>query len=317
MPRYPVVPAEVLLAKANDKADILANRLARVIKKFALPKARRKSLYAVLGLDRHLEHMTMADLEARKAAMRLLFAIVESRIGELIPQGMPCYHLTLVDDLGLSTDYNPEIKLTAYRRKVDKALRAMGLSGIVVLEIQALTNYPAKGEGRTLMLHGHVLGWGPLSRRSFRQAKKKLNSSRSWSNTFGAQPIKTRRLKGGVEDALRIIVYQTKAPYGAKYRTPIGKGSNRFRFKPTLKGFTDTLALRIMEGLSQISIFDSVFCVGDAKFIRREWKTHLMEWHRQRSEIGRGPIKGIDVAGMWRRIRRTIGDDRYLPFQIV
>lgn len=316
-PRYPNHSPETTLAKAIDKADILTFRLNRGIKRLILSTIRRRRLDGLLGLDGHTDQLTMGDANTRKASSQILFTVAEEYIDQLIPKGMPCFHITFVDDLGLTTDQTPVIHLAAYRRKVDKALRAMGLSGIVVIEIQALTNYPAKGKGRTLMLHAHALCWGPVSRRALRAAKEKLNSSRSWSNTFGAQPIKTRQLKNGVDDALKTIVYQTKVPLGAKYRWPIHKGSDHYRFRPTMKAFTDTLALRIMEGLSQISIFDSVFCVGEAKYIRKAWKTGLVKWHRQRSEMGKGPIKAFDSAKLWARIRRANGQEIYKPFQII
>lgn len=317
MPRYPIVPPDTTLARSIDKADHLTHRLMRGTKRLHLSPIRRRRLNALLGTDRHVSHLTLADVDARKASSQIFFAVVEEQVGALIPAGAPTCHLTLVDDIGLTTDRDPIIRLTAFRRKVDKAIRSLGLSGVAVMEIQPLTNYPAKGEGRTLMLNTHVLGWGPVSRRKFRAALKKLNASRSWSNAFAAKPIKSRRLKHGVDDALKIICYQTKVPYGAKYRVPCPGRPGRYRFKPTLTGFTDTLALRLMEGLSQISIYDSVFCIGDAKHIRKVWKTRLMEWQRLRSEVGRGPIADFDVPKLWRRIRKTNGSEHYQPFKIV
>ena len=147
--------------------------------------------------------------------------------------------------------------------------------------------------------------------------RKKLNKSRSWSNSFGALPIKTRRLKNGLEDALQIICYQIKAPLGGKRLVPRPGHPGEYRFQSTMTGFTDEVALRLIEGLSQIGIFDAVFCIGDAKHLRKIWKTKFVEWHWERSEMGQGPIEDFDRAKLWKRIRRANAQKLYRPFQII
>ena len=270
---------------------------------------------ALLGLDRHTDQLTLADMQARKAALQILFAVAEQWVPELIPDDMPLYHVTLVDDIGHTSDRKPIIRLSQFRRKVDKAIRVLGLSGFAIIEIQVLLDYPL-AKRHTLLVNAHVLGWGHVSRRKFREAKEKLNRSRSWSNSFGALPIKPRRLKHGLDDALKIMCYQTKAPLGAKCRVPRPNHPGEYRFKSTMTGFTDKIALRLIEGLSQISVFDVVFCIGEAKHIRKIWKSELVKWHRQRSETGGGPIKDFDVANLWRYTRRANGHELYRPFKI-
>ena len=316
MPRYPDLPPEACLSRAITNVDNLQFRIERAIGHLRLSPLNAKRLRAALGLSRHLSSLTLADVQLRKASLQILFDVIEDLGHDLIPDQVPMFHLTLVDDIGLTTDRHPSIPLARFRRKVDKAVRKLGLSGIAMLEIQGLTNYPAEGKGRTLMLNAHVLGWGRVSRRTYQDSLRKLNSSRSWTNTFNALPVKSRKLKSGLEDALKIAVYQAKAPFGAKYRVPRKGHPGEFRFRPTLSGFTDTLALRIMEGLSQISIFDAVFCIGEAKHVRKEWKARLMAWNRLRDEVGRGSVRPFDVAEMWRGIRRRNGHEIYDPFVI-
>lgn len=316
MHRYKVVPPETNLASAIRKADQLAYRLRRGCRKLKLTPVRERRLLALLGLDRHIGQLTLADMDARKAALQKLFAVAEQQVPLLIPDGAKLYHVTLVDDIGLTDDRQPIIRLRQFRRKVDKAIRALGLSGFAIIEIQVLLDYPMAGQ-HTLLVNAHVLGWGRVSRRKFRAAKKKLNQSRSWSNGFGALPIKARRLKRGLDDALQIMCYQTKAPLGAKRLVPHPKLSGEYRFQPTMTGFTDMVALRLIEGLSQICIFDAVFCIGDAKLIRRQWKTELVAWQRLRTEVGGGPVRHFDVSKLWARIHKANGHDHFQPFQIV
>jgi hypothetical protein len=313
---FPYRSPKTNLANAIRKADQLSHRLRRACGKLVLTPIREKRLFALLGLNQHVDELTLADAQARKEALQILFDVAEQHIPQLIPDGTPLYHVTLCDDIGLTTDRDPIIRLSQFRRKVDKAIRALGLSGFAIIEIQVLFDYPSNGR-HTLMVNAHVLGWGHMSRRKFRAAKKKVNTSRSWSNRFGAKPIKTRRLKNGLEDALQIICYQTKAPLGGKRFVPRPGHPGEYRFQTTMTGFTDEVALRLIEGLSQISIFDAVFCIGDAKHIRKVWKADLVKWHRQRSEMGKGPIKDFDRAKLWKRIRRANGQTIYKPFQIV
>ncbi|MDR6708849.1 hypothetical protein J2X73_003236 [Novosphingobium sp. 1748] len=316
MPKYPLLPPYAVLSGAIGKADALAARLQRGIEKLKPSAPLKKRLNALLGFTRHMNHLTLADVQARKVALQTLFAVVEEHVAALVPDGANVYHVTLVDDIGLTTDRKPIIRWTAFRRKVDKAIRALGLSGIAFLEIQPLTNYPAGGKGRTLMLNAHVLAWGGFTRRKLREAKRKLNQSRSWRNSFGAEPVNIRRLKRGVDEMLLIACYISKLPFGAKYRVPHPRKPGQYRFKPTLKGFTDTLALRLIEGLSQISLFDAVFCIGEAKSLRKIWKSRLVEWQRQRSEVGKRPLPDFDVAALWEEIREANDDVLYKPFVI-
>lgn len=317
MPKFPVFPPETVLARGVDKVDDLSKCLRKAISRLDLRPVRLKRINAILGLEGHLEQLSLADTEARKYSAQTLFGIVKKEGHRLISDADALFHITLVDDIGLTTDRDPRLQWTAFRRKVDKAIRSLGLSGIAVLELQPLLNFAVTGKGKTLMLNAHVLAWGKVSRRKFREAMKNLNASRSWQNVFGAMPIKARRLKGGIDDALRIICYQTKVPYGGKYRFPLSGRVGQYRFRPTLKGFSNTLALRLMEGLSQVSIFDSLFCIGSAKHIRKLWKAELVQWHRRRSKGGSGALGGFDVDKFWQRVRRADGDTQNLPFTII
>src|SRR5207248_1991489 len=102
-------------------------------------------------------------------------------------------------------------------------------------------------------------------------AKKvdELNETRSWSNHFGIDPIKFRRLQYGIADVVQMGFYIDKVPRSGKNRIERRNEPGNYRLMETLAGYRDELALRVFEGLSHIPITDAVFSVGDGKFIRK------------------------------------------------
>lgn len=296
------------------KSYAFRDRVLRAANRLSLPPARRRRLLALLGVDGCTRIIQLSDIAARVEAAKILFQVTGQYLPVLVPTGTPMFHITFVDDIGLTSDRTPVLKLAALKRKVDKAMRSMGLSGIVMVEVQALLNYPAQGHGRTLMLHAHALCWGAVSRRRFRAARRKLNGSRSWQNHFGAQPVFSRRLHHDVDDGQRIVCYLAKMPHDGKYRVPLA-GGTKFRFRPTLKGYPDNLALRIAEGLSHYTIYDAVFAVGSGSVIRKEWKQQLQSWQRARLDSA-GRVHAFRVDQFWRTVRRSQSGTLYQPYGI-
>lgn len=311
MSNYPQRSPEATLSNQLMKADAYLSKAVRGVEHLRLHYLARRRLKALLGVKGCMTHMRLCDVTARKKAAEILFEV----IGDLQPvfdrPGTRFFHVTFVDDLGITSDRTPVLKVQALKRKVDKAIRLLGLSAITHIEKQPLLNYPAGGEGRTLMLHAHALGWGVVSRRGFREAKRTLNKSRSWHNEFDATPVLERELHD-FDEVRRIACYVAKLPHDGKILVP--KGNGKRRFSPTLQGYPDRLALRIAEGLSHYSIFDAVFSVGEGKHIRAEWKRQLMEWQRQRLAYCGGGLD-FDVEAFWCRCRANGKTGYQVPFQ--
>jgi hypothetical protein len=304
-------PQETLTRQLN-KADAFDSRVQRAITRLRLKPKRERRVRAITGSGATMADLRLSDVTARKAGAEILFKVVEDLYDGIASPNARLYHLTLFDDLGVTSDRKPHLKIKAIKRKVDKGLRAMGLSALVFIEIQPLLNYPAQGKGRTLLVHAHALCWGIGSKRAFHEAKMKLNRSRSWTCMFGAKPVRSRRLEG-IEDMLKIACYVAKLPHDGKYRVPHEDGG--WRFRPTLRDYPDRLALRISEGLSHYTIFDAVFGVGQGKRIRSEWKRRLVAWHAERlARVGKG--MSFDIDSFWDRVRRSGTRHYALPFKI-
>ena len=311
MPKYPRRSPEETLCRQQQKADGFIARVTRAIDRLQPSLLRRRRFDGLFGVRGCLADLRLCDVEARKTSAEILVDVIRDLEPNFKTPGATFRHITFIDDIGMTSDRYPILRLHALRRKVDKAIRRLGLSALVFIEVQPLLNYPGGGTGRTLMLHAHALCWGETPRRVFRKALKEINQSRSWQNEFGARPVKARCLKT-FDDVLRIACYVAKLPYDGKIRVPIGSGE--WRFRPVLQGYPDVLALRIAEGLSHYSIFDAVFSVGEGRLFRLEWKRRLVEWHRNRlSDHGKG--LRFDVDAFWQRGRSTRLFAYTIPFQ--
>lgn len=304
-------PKATLKHQLSKSADYL-DRVIRAAGRLRASDQDRQRLLSLLGVTGCRRKIPLSDVSARCAASKILYAVTKEFLPSLAPEGTRMFHITFADDIGLTSDRLPVLKLAALKRKVDKAIRTLGLSGTVMMEVQPLTNYSVEGRGRTLMVNAHALCWGSVSRRKFRKALQDLNASRSWQNHFGAAPILPRELKWGLAEPLRITSYIAKMPHDAVYRAPVGNGE--FRFRPTLSGYPGNLALRIAEGLSHYTIYDAVFGVNDGKIIRKHWKQRLEAWHRER--IAAGKVHKFDVSKFWRRLRDGGATSKYAPFVI-
>lgn len=291
------------------KATEYHARLNKVVHRHRLTVPGRRKLQALFGLKGCCPHIPLSDVTARIEGAKQLFASTDAYFEQHVAPETPLFHFTFADDVGLTSEREPVLRLHKLRRKVDKAIRYMGLSAIVMIEVQPLTNYPQGGKGGTLMLNAHALCWGLVSKKQISASMGKLNASRSWSNQLGAKPILRRQLKHGTDDAKRIATYVSKLPYDAKYLTPIREG--QYRFKPTIKGYRNQLAFRIAEGLSHYTLWDAVFGVSEGKHIRTLWKSNVRAWHSERAEAC-GVVK-FDIPAFWRRNQIS---SHYRPFVI-
>ena len=312
--RYTLSPTDTLIAR-NSKASAFQGRLVDAVERLDVTPLTRGKLLTLTGVGRCYPTILLSDVTARIEASKILCQCAVDYVDGHVPEGTRMFHLTFADDIGLTSDRTPVLRMHAMQRKVDKAIRFLGLNGLAMSEVQPLANYPQKGLGCTLMLNSHALCWGDVSRRGFRESLRTLNQSRSWSNSFGALPIKSRELHHGVDDAHLIASYIAKVPYDAKRLVPHPPCDGDWRFRPTIEGYSTRLALRVAEGLSQYTIFDAVFGVCDGKHVRKEWKARLTDWHQEQL-MDRGHTSSFDVAALWRKIRKRVGPNIYEPYAI-
>jgi hypothetical protein len=314
MPKSNYLPAAEYLRRTIEQASRYQQRLERISRKMRLRPRREARVFALFGIKGHCSHIPLSDITARIEALEIFSLRVADHLASEVKSDTPIYHGTFMDDVGLTTDREARFRLRRFRGKVDRAIRKLGLNAVVVIEVQAITNYPGRGLGYFLMLHCHAILWGSISDRKRRAAIKKLNNSRAWTNHFGLKPIKLRRLPNNIDQAQFIACYLMKLPACAKRLTKNRFG--KFCLRPVETGYRDHLAFRIAEGLSHYSIYDGIFGVCDGKFIRKAWKADLQEWNRVRSE-SEPPMRRFSTSCLWKGVRRRHNNrGHYRPFQI-
>lgn len=293
---------------------------SQAMRRWDVPPKLRQQLKAVLGKAGCTCTMSMADFAAKEEATRLLIRAVRRLRKVRWAQGRRDFYLvTLIDPGGYVSDRSPYVSLEAIRGKARKALKALGMNAIAAIEVHPVVNFPRRGRGRTLMYHVHAIAW-PVE--VFRkESRRKLNRSRAWRGPLGVRPVSVKRVADRKGDLEWLAYYILKAPHDAKNRLPASSGidalgrskSKRWRLENITQGYRPELALRILEGVSQMSLTGNVFGVGEGKVVASGWRRALRKWHTRRCVSG--DAEDVNVAKLWRDLRRNNGSKLFKPYK--
>ncbi|WP_156420702.1 hypothetical protein [Sphingopyxis sp. HXXIV] len=255
----------------------------------------RLDFQAIIGKDYAREKIFRSDLRAGLKAGTIFVSLMSKMFGRSVEraargkQGTYFALSTFINSDWNCSDRTAAINIQSIRNKVSKSIRDAGLNGIAVIEVQALTNYPEQGKGKTLMANVHALVWArsPIDHAAWERA---VAQSSAWRADFGCPPLV---VQGLLEDSLedrsnieRVAGYLMKAPHDAKFRKPQKKKPEHFMFQPTQKGYSNRLALRILECLAYLPLFEMVFGVGP------EGICWCNKWRRQ--------LRCVSADGRWR-----------------
>lgn len=287
---------------------------------------RQLDFRSVIGDQYAQNTMFCSDLQARERAGHFFIQVMSKMWGrsvERAARGKSPTHFamaTFIHSEWNCSDRTAAINIQSIRNKVAKVIRDQGLDGIAVIELQALTNYPEKGTGKTLMANVHALVWArtPIDRAKFRAAIRK---SSAWRADFGCESLVIKRLgRDTLEDrsnVRRVAGYMMKAPHDAKFRKPRKKDSTQFTFRPTQKGYPGNLALRILECLSYLPLLETVFGVGTegTRWCHR-WRGLIKGWHRQRF-TRETTQREVDLDAFWRKHHARAGSQKFKQFRLL
>ncbi|WJY18326.1 hypothetical protein QQS45_11970 [Alteriqipengyuania flavescens] len=228
------------------------------------------------------------------------------------------FHITLLADEGIMPIEAPDLPLQRLRLKAFRAMQAVQLYGFYVVEVQAVTNWSPQGNGVTLHAHVHMIGWNPAGTKPLTTAamKKALsgNGTRvnaAWTSTLGAKPVVIKRLGARFGCPSYAAAYALKLPHDAKLRWP-RKGSDKFRFRSTVKGYRPGIALRIHELYAETLFGSNVGGVGEGAGIISDCKERAKKWaaRKQASLLAdRDPVEPFDERAFWARTRRRRSPD--------
>lgn len=300
----PKTPGTALNAMLTSRQHF-ARMIKRGAKGWSLRPKDRRILRAIMGLRGCSSRMSLADVGLHSMALKkLLPRLQEHREARGGAKQAKYYLATFIPDKGRTSDRVPVFSVRAFHRQIEDSLRSAGLSGIVVMEIQAITNAPGKGLGRTLMFNAHAIVWadGPFNRRS---AVKELNASSVWRCADRLKGVRIDTVTKAEGQLEYLAYYLLKLPHEAKVaRMHTTKGGKVRPHLDTIKKYRPDLGLRIVEGLSQIGWTEAVFSVGSGKDIAGPWLAELKKWHAQRFVKARALTNEFDVPAFWRRIQQ-------------
>ena len=310
--RKPAQKSSIALRRFRHKT--FRKKIRGAVKARGFPEDKRAIALALAGIGGRSERLLASDTQAlNKAAM--IFRLIMLRHLSEHPDCRLIF-ATFVDDVGITSDRSPMVHLGVLQTKVRQALMKLGLEAFAMVEAHPLMNYPGKGLGGSILYHAHAIIFAPVDF-NHKAAEDQLNASGNWTCQLGAPPVKLKMIKPTKRDVARVAVYLSKPPHDVRNRMPKKGKPGRYKLMSTTEGYRPGLALRMLEGASQIELTSLMFGVGDlGSLVRQQVRHELEAWHRLRSNEGYIVPADFDVWRFWLELHQQRGNKRYLPFRI-
>lgn len=215
----------------RKRLKIFKKKVLRAISKLSEDDPAIARILALLGVEDRSALLLSSDLKALSEVSDYLAKLMLEMRTQFPDRRM--FHLTLLDDSGNTSDRAPVIDIRGLQAKAGRALRSIGLEGLVVVEVHPLANYPQGGDGRTLMFHIHAIAWTdePFDPD---EAEALLIGGSGWKCSMGAPPVVIQTVEGTDEDIEKVARYVVKPPHAAKNRQEKKKQRGKFRLLNTI-----------------------------------------------------------------------------------
>lgn len=269
-----------------------------------------KRLEALRGLGNHCDRLIASDLPATYRAGTFIERwFLRDR------QNNPdrrYFFLTVSHTDFLTNDSMPVLSIQLFKRKVNNTLRKLPeLSGMLRLEMQGVCQY--EDGHRIIIPHFHGLAWTDDPSFNHTATMNALNCAGHWHSSLGGRPIDIIEIARTEEDTRRTSHYLAKQPDSAKNRGKRRDGTPVQR--DTRAGYRPNLALRIIEGLSQIPMADTYIGFRSGRMLRRDLMKYLRGWHAGRPKQDT-VCTDFDVWAFWYRLRQSHGSSRLAPWRV-
>lgn len=291
------------LRDALDRCNLVNKIWRNKLKAYTsplLPKLNpddRKQVEALLGLRAYGGPIRASDISATRKFGRLCAEVVDAYF--MAVPTLRWFHVTLLAGEAQTSERKPGLALKRLKAKAYKELRELGLDALGWIDEDALPNYPQGGDGGTFLFHVHATAFTDRKDFDLHEARQQLKRSRSWSCSLGAPPTEIIEITSRMGTPGWWAQYDSKPPYRAKNRIVLPDGGVKLR--PTKGGYRGHLAMRLNEGLAQMTLFDTFFAVGEGRDLREEVRKRLMRWHRNRWR-DRRPIEIANVKSVFPRL---------------
>lgn len=224
----------------------------------------------------------LSNLRVRNSSYELLFEHLRAKWAGPTGTRRRWFFGTLITDMGNTLEYVPVIEMGRLRRDFRKVIARTGLNTIAFIEIQAGTNYPQNGHGRTLMCHAHFIGFTDDQDFDLRRANAVARAGSTLTNWLGAPTARIEEI-AHVSALKRRCYYLFKAPLKGSYLVRnAAKGSG---WETKHADVDQWLAVRLAEMLAQIDYRQATFTTGEGTKLKGDWLRALAEWQRPRRNL--------------------------------
>ena len=261
---------------ADRAIDFIRGRFKKKITTLSLDRAQRGFLKQITEGAAGNGFLPMSHFGVRHAASD---AMVTSLLDHSRAEGnrdVKYFMATFCWDDGFTWLNNPRVDLKKMRRKIDKAMRAYGLHGVYLIEVEILLRQKGEPSPR-LMFHVHAICWRRSSKILPRKLGKEMSASRSFPNNLGARSVVFTTSHPQTPSSIAGLgQYITKFPACVKKVRKLPSGRCKMRHEQSK--YSGIMVLRMIEMLSHIPLYSAVGAVGEGTAVRRAWKAKLTAW---------------------------------------
>ncbi len=260
----------------------------------------RANLRVGLGLNNRQipDGFPMCNSHVRLQAYRSLYDAVRPHWRASTGTKRRWFFLTFFTDCGNALEYDTVVEFARTRRNLNRMLADTGLDAVGMLEVQAGTNFPGGGNGCSVMLHGHYIGYTDDPDFDEHRVAAQLCRRTVLSNWLGAPTasiVPVTQL-GELFDRCRYI---NKPPLAGKYLVPDHRQATGFFV--TKADVMRPVLLRLAEVLGHFEFSDFVSGTGTAGLaMKRDWRRSMQAWHRRQRNV-----VDVDVPALIQQVWQT------------
>lgn len=261
-----------------------------------------REMLSLSGAPNGLASNMELRIEAGKALIDYLVAVHEKHPHRRF------YHLTFIDDRARTKDRLTEIDAAPLKDRVRKLMEQCRISNwVAVVELEGHTN-AKRGSGRAIVPHVHLLTW-TARKLKVRKLERALCRSKRLMSDTRAKTVKVSRRQSEPGEIAHAAAYLLKGPI-------VGKNLMVRRDDPQRHAQRDTslpksLAIRLVEILSQLNLSELVFSSGSGKRAREAILSVIRQETKRRSASA--PLTPSDAAVHWLQCRKRAGKTSYAP----
>lgn len=209
------------------------------------------------------------------------------------------YFVTIIHDGWRTLDRETVINLKDIKTRVRNVLRPHQLHYLGVIEFDAVSNYPAEGQGICIMPHVHMVVWSDTDLTP-EKLMEKIRKTTRLTSEWGAPTVNiSSRLTG--ENVVHKAAYMFEQPFKCKRQGPKNPETGKRKLHTVYKAVPPHLTLRLSEILANCTLKDLIISSGDGLDLKGSLVKALRA-HQRKVGLGKKPVE-LTAADAFRQLR--------------